>query len=126
MGEAFQENQESISPEVLKAVIWNKLLWTAGYSLTTGGFLLYFAKELQATAFQIALILVIPETVGSIAVLSRRLINFFQSRKKTWLVLSIFSRIVSIGIPLSALPLFHSEPDYLYTFFLPPWFSVRC
>ena len=97
-------NQEgpSLSPAVVRAVIWNQLLRTAGYALTTGGFLVYFAKDLGASTIQISLILVIPETFGSLGLFSRRVINLLQSRKNTWLILSLISRVFSLGIPLAA------------------------
>ena len=48
-------------PTVQRAVVQNQMLWTAGYSLTSGSFLTYFAKELGASWTLISLILVIPE-----------------------------------------------------------------
>ncbi len=110
---------KSLSSRTVRAVIWNQLLWTAGYSLTTGGFLLYFAKDLNATHLQIALILVIPETFGFFGLYSRRLINLFQSRKKTWLYLSLFSRMISLGIPIAAIPFINNQFDSLYSLFIP-------
>ncbi len=82
------------------------MLWTAGYSLTTGGFLLYFAKELGADSRMIALLLVIPETVGVIGLTSRFWLKRFGSRKQIWLVCSIIARVVSLGIPLLAFACF--------------------
>jgi hypothetical protein len=42
-------------------VVWNQTLWTAGYSLTSGGFLTYFGKEPGATGLMIGVLLVVPE-----------------------------------------------------------------
>ena len=119
MNENPANSSTTLSLSVIRAVVWNQLLWTAGYSLTTGGFLLYFAYDFGATPFQIALILVIPETVSSIGLFSRRFINLFQSRKKTWMILSILARIVSLGIPCSALIFQQGDKEGLYQIFLP-------
>jgi Major Facilitator Superfamily len=119
MSDHTELRRQSLSTRTVRAVIWNQLLWTAGYSLTTGGFLLYFAKDLNATHLQIALILVIPETFGFFGLYSRRFINLFQSRKKTWLYLSLFSRLISLGIPIAAIPFISEQFDSLYSLFIP-------
>ncbi len=67
--------------QVTRAVVWNQMLWTAGYSLTTGGFLSYFGYELGASEIVIALLLVIPETAGIFGLLARWTIHLTGNRK---------------------------------------------
>jgi hypothetical protein len=76
---------------VTRAVVVNQALWTAGYSLTTGGFLTYFGYELGAKGILIALLLVIPETVGIAGLLTRWIIHCVGNRKTVWLVSSLFA-----------------------------------
>jgi hypothetical protein len=90
--------------DVTRAVVRNQALWTAGYSLTTGGFLTYFGRELGASSFLIAVLLVTPETVGVLGLGSRWVIQRFQNRKRIWIVFSLAARLVSLGIPLLAFP----------------------
>jgi len=85
---------------VTRAMVWNQTLWTAGYSLTTGGFFNYFAKELGADDRMMALLLVIPETVGILALTTRSLVRRLGPRKSVWIQFSLFARFVSLGIPL--------------------------
>jgi MFS family permease len=87
---------------VTRAVVWNQALWTAGYALTTGGFFNYFSRELGAGDRIMALLLVIPETVGILALSTRPIVRRLGNRKRVWVAFSIAARIVSIGIPLIA------------------------
>ena len=89
---------------VTRAVVWNQALWTAGYSLTTGGFLTYFGYELGATAFLVSVLLIVPETAGIVGLVARWLIQHTGNRKRVWLICSLAGRIVSVGIPLHAFP----------------------
>ena len=95
-------NSPSVSL-VQKAVVQNQMLWTAGYSLTSGSFLTYFARELGADWTLISLILVIPETIGVLAIWSSRLLPMSGSRKQLWWISSWISRIIALGIPLCAI-----------------------
>lgn len=81
-------------------MMWNQLLWTAGYALTSGGFLLYFGKELGADALIIAFLLVIPETVGTSGLLARWVLRHIGSRKRVYIGGSLVARLVMLGIPL--------------------------
>ncbi|MCH7688750.1 MAG: hypothetical protein IH899_19055 [Planctomycetes bacterium] len=63
-------------------VIWSQALWTAGYSLTTGGFLTFFGYELGAKTFMIAVLLAIPETVSIFGLLARWVIQRVGNRKR--------------------------------------------
>ena len=89
-------------PTLTRAIVWNQALWTAGHSLTTGGFLLYFGQELGATGLWIALLLAIPETVGVIGLATRRVIHWLGGRKRTWLICFVLARLFALGIPLLA------------------------
>ncbi len=105
---------------VTRAVVWNQGLWTAGYSLTTGGFLLYFGYELGATGFLIALLLATPETVGIAGLLARWMIQRMGSRKRVWFMFSLLARLVSLGIPLLAFPAYRPAG------ISPLWIMVGC
>lgn len=104
--------QPEIAPDVVRRVVLNQLLWTAGSTLVTGGFLLYFARELGTVAgydrgtmaIVTACLLAIPETVGVAALLGRAIVRIVGSRKRVYIGCSIAARIVSVGIPLLAFP----------------------
>lgn len=87
-----------------RAIVWNQALWTAGHSLTTGGFLVYFGSELGAGAFLIAVLLIVPETAGIAGLAARWVIQRVGNRKRIWIVCSLLARVASLGIPLVAFP----------------------
>jgi Na+/melibiose symporter-like transporter len=103
MSDMNRTNPSPSLPTVQRAVVQNQMLWTAGYSLTSGSFLTYFAKELGASWTLISLILVIPETIGVLAIWSSRLVPITGSRKKLWWQASVVSRMIALGIPLCAI-----------------------
>jgi hypothetical protein len=105
---------------VTRAVVVNQGLWTAGYSLTTGGFLTYFGYELGATGTLIALLLIIPETVGIVGLGARWLIHYVGNRKQVWIVSSLIARLSTLGIPLLAFPSLRPAG------FEPVWMMVGC
>ena len=88
---------------VLRAVWWNQILWTAGYSLTTGGFLLYFARELGARDLWISALLVLPESVGVAGLLTRSAIRTVAPRKTICVAATVVARVVALPIPFLAL-----------------------
>ncbi len=90
--------------QTTRAVLLNSMLWTAGNALTSGGFLSYFASELGASSFVLAVLLATPETVGITALAGRFLIDALGDRKRTWLICSLISRAALLGIPLLAIP----------------------
>jgi MFS family permease len=96
--------EEATLSRVTRAVVINQALWTAGYSLTTGGFLTYFGYELGASGILIGLLLVIPETVGIAGLLSRWIIHYVGNRKAVWLGCALIARFSTLGIPLLAFP----------------------
>lgn len=91
------------TPSVIRAVVWGQMLWTIGFSLTTGGFLTYFAYEIGAKAVPIAVILVIPEMAGVCGVFSRTITKLFGNRKRTYIWCSLIARFVSLLIPALAI-----------------------
>ncbi|MFN7135263.1 MAG: MFS transporter, partial [Myxococcales bacterium] len=85
-----------------RAVTWNQVLWTAGYSLTTGGFLLYFARELGAKALWISVLLVLPESAGALGLFTRAAIRTFAGRKRLYVAATLLARLVAVPIPFLA------------------------
>lgn len=98
---------------MVRGVMWNQLLWTAGSTLVSGGFLLYFARELGDVAghdratmgIVTAFLLAVPETVGIVALAGRAIVRRF-GRRRVYLVASLAARVVSVGIPLLAFAAF--------------------
>lgn len=88
---------------VVQAVFLNQLIWTAGYSLTSGGFLLFFARELGAKGLAISIVLTLPEIASFLGVCSRTVVSLFATRKRMWLVCTIAARFGSVIIPIAAL-----------------------
>lgn len=111
------EHHPSARAAVLRAVAWNQVLWTAGYSLTTGGFLLYFAKELGAKDVWIAVLLVLPESAGVCGLLTRTAIRTFEARKRLYVAATLFARLVALPVPLLAFAPTDSQPL---------WFLAGC
>lgn len=101
---------------VLRAVCWNQVLWTAGYSLTTGGFLLYFARELRATDLWISVLLVLPESAGIAGLLTRPAVRA-AGRKRLYVAATALARLAALPIPLLA---------FAPTDARPLWWLVGC
>ncbi|MEX0717863.1 MAG: MFS transporter [Planctomycetaceae bacterium] len=89
---------------VTPAALANQALWTAGHALTSGAFLLFFARELGAAGTVIALLLVVPETAAVAGLAARPVIRRLGGRKRTWMLGTLASRAVALGIPLAAFP----------------------
>lgn len=92
---------------VASRVFWSQVLWTAGYSLTTGPFLSYFGQDLGAKGRVVALLLIVPEVAGVVGLFTRSVIRRFRGRKQVWLVFSLSARVLSLGIPLAGMPALH-------------------
>lgn len=84
-----------------RSVVQNQLLFTAGYALTTGGFLTYFAADLGATTRTIAWVLVIPELVGVLAVFTPWLLRQVAIKKTLFLTTSLLARGCMLLVPFS-------------------------
>jgi len=94
---------------VTRRVVWNQALWTAGYSLTSGGFLAYFGRELGATGLLMSLLLIVPETAATFGLISRWVVQKVGNRKRVFVVFSVLARLISLGIPLLAFPEFRPK-----------------
>lgn len=92
------------------------MLFTAGHSLTTGGFFTYFLAEFQPTGSWYALLLIAPETASSLSVLTRAAASLGGSRKTVWLAGLLGGRLAALLIPMA---LFWPEnPAHKFTFLL--------
>ena len=82
--------------------LWHAGLWTAGVSLTAGGFLTYFAAQLGAKGLTMSLILVLPEIIGASGFGAGKCIRWTRSPKRVWQAGSWLSLAALAGLPLSA------------------------
>ena len=87
---------------LLRRVAWNQGLWTAGYALTTGGLLSYFAKGLGASSFLIGVILALPETAGVLGLGTRRAARWAGGKKRAFVVGTLLARAAGLPIPMLA------------------------
>ncbi|MBL4884790.1 MAG: MFS transporter [Planctomycetaceae bacterium] len=105
---ANQSKKEMVSlsdrtKSLSRSVVFNQTLFTAGYSLTSGGFLVFFAADLGASTKAITWILTLPELVGMLAVLTPCILCWVKNKKQLFLGCSVLSRIASLLIPLAVL-----------------------
>ncbi len=82
-----------------RAIVLNAALWTAGNALTTGGFLNYFAADLGARGFSLAVLMATPELVGLSGMTSRSLWKWNGDRRRVWLVTTLVARFITFLIP---------------------------
>jgi hypothetical protein len=103
--EALQpvEVPSSSTGQAAAAVRWNAALWTIGSGLTSGGFVDYFAQELGAFGFTLALIATTPELAGLAGVGYRQFKPLSGGRQRMWLIGTILSRFLLMGLPLAGL-----------------------
>lgn len=80
-------------------VVTNQLLFTAGYSLTSGGFLVFFAADLGASTSTTTWVLTLPELVGLFAMLTPALLHGVKNKKSLFLGCSVLSRLALLLIP---------------------------
>ncbi len=100
--------------QLTRLVVINQLLWSAGYSLTSGGFLLYFAKGLGADDWSIRILIVMPELLGLSGLLSRKLLQHFGSSKRLFMTFSLLARVTMLAVPLYGFRLFRGEADVTF------------
>ncbi len=86
--------------QIRRSVVQNQMLFTAGYSLTTGGFLYYFMGALGAATWVLTVLLALPEIVGVLAVLTPLALRLTTNRKRLFVSTSILARVCTCGIPL--------------------------
>lgn len=83
--------------------VCNQLLFTAGYSLTSGGFISYFAADLGASTSTITWILVLPELIGMLAILTPLTVGLIGNKKRLFFTNSLIARLFTFLIPLASL-----------------------
>lgn len=85
------------------SVVINQLLFTAGYSLTSGGFLTYFAADSGAAQklSSMAWVLALPELVSVLAIGTPWLLPWCGDKKRVFLFCSLAARGAYLLIPLS-------------------------
>ncbi len=80
-------------------VVANQLLFTAGHSLTSGGFLVFFAADLGASTRTTTWVLTLPELVGLFAMLTPALLQGVKNKKGLFLGCSVLSRLALFLVP---------------------------
>ncbi len=88
--------------DLVRNVVLNQMLWTAGYSLMGGGAIAYFAKDLGASGFQLSLILTAPELLGLASLSAGPLSQVWGSFKSLWLTATLVSRACLVALPVIA------------------------
>lgn len=96
--------------DATRAVVVSQTVFTAGHVLTTGGFLYYFANALTNSALLFAVLLITPEISSLVGLAARPVIRRLGGRKRTWLTFFLLARIVALGIPLTAISAWRTEP----------------
>ncbi len=101
-GQDCQQRQDWLRALSLSVVI-NQLLFTAGYSLTSGGFLTYFAADSGAAQklSSMAWVLALPELVSVLAIGTPWLLPWCGDKKRVFLFCSLAARGAYLLIPLS-------------------------
>lgn len=84
-------------------VVTNQMLFTAGYCLTSGGFLVFFAADLGASTRTTTWILTLPELVGLLAIFTPGLLHWVKNKKSLFLSCSILSRFALLLVPTALL-----------------------
>jgi Na+/melibiose symporter-like transporter len=80
-----------------------QMLFTAGHSLTMGGFFYYFVYEFDPSPLFLAAVQIAPETSGSLSVFARQLAVRVRNRKGIWIVSLLLARFLALLIPLALL-----------------------
>ncbi|MCA9081137.1 MAG: hypothetical protein KDA58_11310 [Planctomycetaceae bacterium] len=89
--------------EVTRRVVISQTLFASGHTLTSGAFLSYFFSEFGPTAFAIALLQILPDTLEVSGLSSRWLAKRLGGRKRLWLITFLIARSIAMVIPLSLL-----------------------
>ncbi len=85
---------------IIRRVMLGQLLFSAGHSLTTGGFLNYFANPFfKGFAVWMAVMQIIPETAESLAIITRWLVLRWGGRKTVWWSSLVLGRLAALAIP---------------------------
>lgn len=91
------------SQRVTRSVVISQMLFTAGHSLTMGGFLNYFVEEFHPSALFLTVVQIAPETSEACSVLTRHVLRVAQSRKWVWIMGLILSRLCALLVPCALL-----------------------
>ena len=106
MSEQLPETGRPDISHVTRAVVVSQMLFSAGHSLTSGGFLYYFVSEFDRFRDSVTLLAIIqiaPETFESFSFLTREILCWIPSRKWLWAGCLVIGRVCSLLIPLSLL-----------------------
>ena len=99
----FDHSSTVNTDTVTRLVVWSHVLFTAGNSLTTGGFLYYFVYEFQQSAFYLAAIHVVPEASEAFGFVTRSILAHVRSRKWLWISALLLARGFALIIPMTLL-----------------------
>ena len=86
--------------QVRRRVAINQALFTAGYTLTSGGFLYYFVSDTKASPLLITILLALPELIGVLAIASPWALKLTRNRKRLFVISSLLARFVTCLIPI--------------------------
>lgn len=99
---------------VTRAVVYSQMLFVAGHSLTTGGFLSYFFEEFGPSAFALALLQILPDASEASGLTARWINRRAGGHKKTWAITFLLARLSALLIPFSLFWEFtslHTQPQ---------------
>jgi len=86
-----------------RQVALNQILWSVGYTFTSGAFLTWFLFDQGADSSHISWILALPELVATLSVLTRNFLRPGFQLKRSWQTFLWISRLIALGIPLCCL-----------------------
>lgn len=87
----------SLRTRWLVLLIVGQMLYTAGASLTSGSFFIYYIRQWTSAGSTIAWFLILPELVHLTAFSATYLIRRFRSAKRVWLVAAIIGQTLAVG-----------------------------
>lgn len=88
---------------VVRLVMVSQLLFTAGNSLTIGGFFNYFVYEFHPSALFLAVLQIAPESAEALGFLGREIALRLRNRKWIWIVFLVLARSLALLIPVALL-----------------------
>lgn len=102
MNRAISHDERAIDPvRMTRAVVWSQMLFTAGNSLTIGGFLNYFVNEFDPAMLFVAAIQITPESAEAFSYSTRQVLRVVHSRKWLWIAGLVMARLIALLIPCS-------------------------
>jgi len=100
VGSEQESGRSGSGNRVITRVMGNQALFQAGNSLTTGSFFNYFVNGFHPSAFWLAVLMILPETMQSLCLLTRR---WWTNRKSVWLASLVIGRFSAMLIPCALL-----------------------